>query len=488
MSRTRVRSEDLFCARCAKAVRLGAAHWPEGYLCAGCYTRALETYQQCAGCGVTRLTPGIAPDGGRWCTDCAGGLGDFVCEHCGREARRYRRGVCGNCVLAERLEALLDDGTGSIRPELIPFYNEVRGMPRPWGGLTWVGTPHVQQIPRALGTGEVPLTHDGLSTLSPWRSVAHVRDLLMHSGVLPHHDRHLLLFQRWLGEWLDGIDDLDHRRLLQRFATWQLLRKLRATAATRPLGPGVVTTARGALTQAAAFLAWLTTRERAIGQCTQTDIDAWYAHDATSRRVVQAFLRWCIDNRAMPRVKIPTIHTENPTPISQHRRIALIRKVMTSDDLPLMDRVAATLVLLYAQPIRRLIRLTVHDVLTDGDQVAIRLGDPPTPVPEPFADPLLDYVRAGRPNRPSGTPPASDWLFPGRQAGQPIHPTTLGMRLSAAGIPTLQGRTAALRQLVLQAPPSIVAGMLGYHSVHAEAVAAQAGGTWKTYAPGDHSR
>ncbi len=50
MSRTRVRSEDLFCARCAKAVRLSAAHWPEGYLCAGCYTHALETYQQCAGC------------------------------------------------------------------------------------------------------------------------------------------------------------------------------------------------------------------------------------------------------------------------------------------------------------------------------------------------------------------------------------------------------------------------------------------------------
>ena len=69
-----------------------------------------------------------------------------------------------------------------------------------------------------------------------------------------------------------------------------------------------------------------------------------------------------------------------------------------------------------------------------------------------------------------------------------MDPTTLGMRLSAAGIPTLQGRTAALRQLLLPAPPSIVAGMLGYHCVHTEAVAAHAGGTWKTYAPGDHSR
>lgn len=109
-------------------------------------------------------------------------------------------------------------------------------------------------------------------------------------------------------------------------------------------------------------------------------------------------------------------------PISQHRRIALIGKVMSGDNLPLMDRVTAALVLLYAQPIRRLIRLTVHDVLADGDQVALRLGDPPTPVPEPFADRLLDYVRAGRPNRLSGTSPASDWLSPGVKPDDPWTP------------------------------------------------------------------
>lgn len=64
-----------------------------------------------------------------------------------------------------------------------------------------------------------------------------------------------------------------------------------------------------------------------------------------------------------------------------------------------------------------------------------------------------------------------------------MDPATLGKRLAAVGIPTLRGRTATLRQLVLQAPPSVVAGMLGYHAVHTEAVAAQVGGTWKKYAP-----
>ncbi|MFJ7912710.1 hypothetical protein [Kitasatospora sp. NPDC096204] len=153
-------------------------------------------------------------------------FGDFFCERCGREAARYQGGVCGNCVLAERLGEFLNDGTGSIRVELVPFYDEVRNVPRPKGMLTWVGKPHVQQILQALAHGQVPLSHEGLSTLSPWRSVAHVRDLLMHSGVLPYRDRHLLLFERRLPEWLDAVENPEHRTLLHRFATWHVLHKL----------------------------------------------------------------------------------------------------------------------------------------------------------------------------------------------------------------------------------------------------------------------
>ena len=204
--------------------------------CSACYDHALETYGQCVGCGVDRLTPGIAPDGDRWCSNCAGGLGEFHCERCGREARRYLLGVCGICVLAKRLEELLDDGAGRVRPELVPFFDEVRSVPRPKATLTWVGKPHVQKILCALARGEVPLTHEGLSTLSPWRSDAHVRDLLMHTSVLSHRDRHLLLFERRLPEWLDSIKNLEHRQLLNRFATWHILCKIRATAAKRPRG------------------------------------------------------------------------------------------------------------------------------------------------------------------------------------------------------------------------------------------------------------
>lgn len=150
-------------------------------------------------------------------------------------------------------------------------------------------------------------------------------------------------------------------------------------------------------------------------------------------------------------------------------------------------RVVALLVLLYAQPVSRLVCLTTADILIEGDQVLLGLGDPPFPVPEPFAELLFAYV-AARPNQATATNPCSPLLFPGRRAGQALNPATLQLRLHALGIPTFDGRTAAIRQMLLQAPEPVVAKMLGYHPVHAEAIAAGAGGTWKIYAPSDHSR
>ncbi|MEV6637325.1 hypothetical protein AB0M54_41990 [Actinoplanes sp. NPDC051470] len=71
----------------------------------------------------------------------------------------------------------------------------------------------------------------------------------------------------------------------------------------------------------------------------------------------------------MPRLNIPHQRTENPAPISQHRRIGLIRRAITDDAIPLRARVVTLLMLLYAQPISRVMRLTTDDVIRDGNQV-----------------------------------------------------------------------------------------------------------------------
>lgn len=55
-------------------------------------------------------------------------------------------------------------------------------------------------------------------------------------------------------------------------------------------------------------------------------------------------------------------------------------------------------------------------------------------------------------------------------------------RLRQHQIPSLRGRTAAIRQLVLQASAPVVAVMLGYNHDHIARLVAEAGGTWNRYA------
>src|SRR5208283_5122550 len=104
-------------------------------------------------------------------------------------------------------------------------------------GILWLSKPHVPPILHALAHGEVPLTHDGLSSLSPPKSVAHIRDLLIAAGVLPPADRHLVLFEQWLARWLEQLSDPAQHKILQTYATWSVLRRLRKIVEDGPLGP-----------------------------------------------------------------------------------------------------------------------------------------------------------------------------------------------------------------------------------------------------------
>ncbi|TDD60013.1 hypothetical protein E1263_13025 [Kribbella antibiotica] len=467
---------------------MAVKRWPEGPICSGCFAKARETYGRCSTCDTDRMLPGISASGQGLCTDCAGGLGDFTCTRCGQEGWLHYAGICGRCVLTDRLTTFLDDGTSSIRPELQPLFASICAMSRPRSGILWLSKPHVPPILQALAKGNVPLTHEGLSRLTPWRSVVHVRDLLISCGILPPIDRYLFLFEQWLPTWLDTITDPEHRKLLHRFSTWHILRRLRTTAQTGPIGHYRNQNARCQLRAAAAFLAHLSTRGHDAQQCTQTDLDSWFATaNSTGRQDVRSFLRWATEHHTMARLTVPASFTDNPAPISNQQRIDLIRRIHTDPAIAPIDRVIALLILLYAQPLPRIVRLTLADISRDGEQLLIRLGDPPVPVPEPFAEHITTYV-ASRPNLTTATNPDSQLLFPGRRAGQPIHPTSVRLRLQNLGIPNLNARTRAIRELLLQAPAPVVATMLNYTSQRAERIAAEAGNTWKTYAAGDHTR
>ena len=169
------------------------------------------------------------------------------------------------------------------------------------------------------------------------------------------------------------------------------------------------------------------------------------------------------------------------------RFLELIRRLHSDAGLDPTERVIGLLILLYAQSLSRITRLTIDDITIADGEMLIRLGDPSAPVPAPF-DQIISHYLAARPNLTTATNRDSRWLFPGRRAGQPLHPTSIRSRLQRLEIPNLNGRSRALREMLLQAPPSVVAGMLGYAAGRAEVIAAEAGATWQHYAAGDHNR
>jgi len=62
------------------------------------------------------------------------------------------------------------------------------------------------------------------------------------------------------------------------------------------------------------------------------------------------------------------------------------RRLLHDDALSTRDRLAGLLVLLYAQPVARISRLTTDHVTIDGTTVRIQLGSAPIALPEPVAD------------------------------------------------------------------------------------------------------
>jgi hypothetical protein len=470
------------CGRCG---RHGphTAHFPDGYLCRPCLQAALDIRGTCPGCATIRALPGRRPrDQAPICRDCAGISRHFTCLHCNYEGNLAAGRLCHPCAVTWSAAQLLDDGTGVTAPALQPLAAALATIPNPAATLQWLQQPHIRVLLTGLASGTIPLTHEALATRPDWRSAIHLRDLLTQCGALPATDRQLTSYEGWLHRRLDLLATHPHERLLRQFSLWHQLPRMRTKAATAPLRPSAGTYARQRFTQAENFLTWTTTLGRHPAQLTQADIDTWHATAASHQKQgARSFLTWAMTSHHTPTCQLPTLRFATGEAITQNRRLALLRRYLTDDHAPARIRAAACLMLLYAQPLSRILRLTTTDITHDNGQVHIRFGHPPAPVPEPFASLLLQLIT----DRPATS---SNWLFPGRSPGQPAAYTTIFTQLRDLGFPIRTARIATLRQLVLQAPAPVIAEALGFHYTTTERQHTNAGATWNRYPTGNHTK
>lgn len=223
----------------------------------------------------------------------------------------------------------------------------------------------------------------------------------------------------------------------------------------------------------------------ALDALSQADLDRWIADGSAARRRIRSFVSWSARRGYVSAdLEVPVARTERYTrpPMDAEERWQQAHRLLHDDGLDPADRVVGILVLLYAQPLARIARLTLDAVYDGADGMTISFGRDRLAVPAPL-DELLRQLPWRRQIGPSGMVVDADrWLFPGRQAGRHIHPEHLRRRLAGLGIATRPARLAALLQLPREVPAAVLADMLNIHETTAAGWGARAGGTWNSYA------
>jgi hypothetical protein len=145
-------------------------------------------------------------------------------------------------------------------------------------------------------------------------------------------------------------------------------------------------------------------------------------------------------------------------------------------------RAGFCLLLVLAQPLTRLARLTVEDVDDHRRPVRLRLGSDPLEPPEPLGA-LVAELKQRRPRlAATAADDGHGWLFPGLRLDAPLHPERLRRRLRTLGIPARPGRAAALLHLAQTLPPAILADLLGISESRAADWSRAATGDWARFA------
>ncbi len=362
--------------------------------------------------------------------------------------------VCDRCALARRLEHILPAaGSGGLHR-----LREGILAGEPLTARRWLN--RVGPLLRDLDTGRLPLTHESLDALPQPKAAEHLRALLIAAGVLePDMGRPLRRLENSIPGLLAPLTD-GHRRLVTRWIRWAMLPRLRSLE-----GHGRLTTAvsnaRRAITQTTRFLTELQRDNRDLGQCAQHDIDVWFAGLGAARWQVGPFLRWARQRRHLHReITLPTGYRRTPQPqADSEERWQVARRLVREESMDPVDRVAGALIVLYAQPLARILALTIDDVTVTSTGVQLMLGADALELPEPFATVIQRLPHRRRASTAEQLP--TRWLFVGSHADKPLTVNALGNRMRAIGIQPRRFRIAAAEQLAREIPPAMLAGVLG---------------------------
>lgn len=447
--------------------------------CAACQQR----WARCSRCGEVRQLHGGSLEA-PLCAPCVCSDVSTLarCPVCGIRAQQ-RAGPCARCTFAERVHQLLAGKDGEIRTELRGLYENLVATDQPDTVKSFIRKGVGAAVLRELASGTRPLSHAALDELGGTKPIEHLRAVLVATAALAPRDEQMARLERWVVAAVAERADPEERRLLQRYALWHLLRRLRQRSGDLEITHIQATVVKSHVRAAVALLDGFASHQLTLRSAGQGDLEAWLASDeAAYRRDVGHFLRWAASEK-LTSLELPATRWVGPSgPIDTERRFATARSLLGEAAIDLGDRVAGLLVLLYAQPAAVISRLRVAAVEEVDGAVRLHLGTEPIVVPSPLDVLVSDLVANRRGHAALGGRGTSPWLFPGGQPGRPISASRLAERLRALGIHARPARSTALFGLASELPAALLARLLGIHISVAVQWQQASSGDWTRYA------
>lgn len=394
--------------------------------------------------------------------------GLVACRDCGVDAGKQR---CDRCWARRRVVRVLCD-RDSVTDVGAAVVDVVCDR-TPRHVTRWLRRhPELVATLRRVAAGEMLLTHGHLDDVPSKRSVEFFRRQLIQAGLLPEQNHQLAMFDIWVRDLLASIEHPARRQQVATFATWHHRRRLVTAIDNGTIRPSSTRGARGQINVTIRFLDWLDDRGRSLAECTQDDLDAWFAEGNTTRLNAISFITWARTQQlCRPNLRVPVPPSTTPTGMPHDDRIVVIGRLLRDDTIDTADRVAGLLVALYAQPVTRISSLPAAAVSIDG-RTTIQLGDERLDLAEPVGQLMQRHVTE------IGT---SEWLFPGRTPGRPRSAHGLAERITRHGV-TRAARIGALHDLVQQIPSPVLAELIDYNPEVIAKRATALAAPWEHYA------
>jgi hypothetical protein len=184
----------------------------------------------CNVCHLTRVLIGMDTAGRPACGPCSGVELDYRCTICGEPGGVYEAGGCYRCVLERRLTGILAGPDGAVPQQLRPLVEALPSAEKPRSVVVWLGKSRAAQLLTDLAGLGQPLTHELLDTVHADQALNYLRQLLVHTAVLPTRIEHLDRLAPWLDQEL-ADRPAAHVRLIRPFAIWDRLHRARRAAA-----------------------------------------------------------------------------------------------------------------------------------------------------------------------------------------------------------------------------------------------------------------